>query len=449
MIFIFYDLIGVGIRSGTIKTIVNSLFNLSCLALRKAITMGSKGVIPRLEKTLDDLRWETFFKYYFYGHTEDVDELLCEDLDLSSDDVKTWVENHPPAAIDIAKYKEDYEALPLEIKNALPRKKLQEVGFLPRNVAMKSAGGKNQTPKKTPPPKPAPTPSRTASKTPPAKPTPAKPTPAKPTPAKPTPAKPTPAKQTPTKSTPTKTTPAKKTPAKTTPAKTTPSKATPTKKPEKRAAGSDPKVTPKKPKPKPELRVLLKRQVVDPTNVEGYYKVLNRQKPGYKIYKQKEGKKKRYRPGTLALKEIRHYQATTGPLLAYAPMRRLCKELVQKVQVDRSNKIRWDQLKAGAALPAKANITVHNVSKAAVQALIEAGEVYLTNVLHDGYMCAIHSKRFTLQKKDIDLARRIRGDTDRFQRFLTDEEKEEEKAKRKAALAELEAKRAARLQAKQ
>ena len=192
-----------------------------------------------------------------------------------------------------------------------------------------------------------------------------------------------------------------------------------------------------------------KRQVVDPTNVEGFYKVLNRQKPGYKIYKQKEGKKKRYRPGTLALKEIRHYQATTGPLLAYAPMRRLCKELVQKVQVDRCTKVRWDQLKAGAALPAKANITVHNVSKAAVQALIEAGEVYLTNILHDGYMCAIHSKRFTLQKKDIDLARCIRGDTDRFQRFLTDAEKEEEKAKRKAALAELEAKRAARLQAKQ
>ena len=167
MRFIFYDPIGVGIRSETIKTIVNSLFELSCLALRKAITMGSKGVIPRIEKTLEDLRWETFFKYYFYGHTEDVDELLCEDLELSSDDVKTWVENHPPAAIDIAKYKEDYETLPLEIKNALPRKKLQEVGFLPRNVAMKSAGGKHQTPKKTPPPKPVPTPSKTASKTPP------------------------------------------------------------------------------------------------------------------------------------------------------------------------------------------------------------------------------------------------------------------------------------------
>ena len=389
--------------------------------------MAAKGVVPRIEKTFDDLRWETFFKYYFFGHTEDVDELLCEDLELSSDDVETWVEGHPPAAIDIARYKNDYEALPLEVKNALPRKKLQEVGFLPRNVAMKSAGGKNQTPKKTPPPP------RVASKTPTPQPTPTK------TPTK------TPAKATPAKATPAKATPAKTTPAKSTPAKATPSK-TPTKTPGKRAARSEPGTTPKK--QKPELRVLLKRQAVDPTNVEGYYKVLNRQKPGYKIYKQKEGKKRRYRPGTLALKEIQHYQATTGPLLAYAPMRRLCKELVQKVQVDRSTKIRWDQLKAGATIPAKANITVHNVSKAAIQALIEAGEVYLTNVLHDGYMCAIHSKRFTLQKKDIDLARRIRGDTDRFQRFLTDEEKEEEKAKRRAALAELEAKRAARLQAK-
>ena len=92
---------------------------------------------------------------------------------------------------------------------------------------------------------------------------------------------------------------------------------------------------------------------------------------------------------------------------------------------------------------------MHNVLKAAVQALIEASEVYITNVLHDGYMCAIHSKRFTLQKKDIDLARHMRGDTDRFQGFLTDAEKEEEKAKRKAALAELEANEPARLQQKQ
>ena len=143
--------------------------------------MAAKGVVPRIEKTFDDLRWETFFKYYFFGHTEEVDELLCEDLELSSDEVETWVEGHPPAAIDIARYKNDYEALSLEVKNALPRKKLQEVGFLPRNVAMKSAGGKNQTPKKTPPPP------RVASKTPTPQPTPTK-TPSK-TPAKATPAK--------------------------------------------------------------------------------------------------------------------------------------------------------------------------------------------------------------------------------------------------------------------
>ena len=91
-----------------------------------------------------------------------------------------------------------------------------------------------------------------------------------------------------------------------------PAKTMPTKMPGKRAAGSDPGSTLKKPKSKPELRVLLKCQAVDPTNVEGFYKVLNRQKPEYKIYKQKEGKKRQYCPGTLALKEIRHYQATTG-----------------------------------------------------------------------------------------------------------------------------------------
>ena len=174
--------------------------------------MAAKGVVPRIEKTFDDLRWETFFKYYFFGHTEEVDELLCEDLELSSDEVETWVEGHPPAAIDIARYKNDYEALSLEVKNALPRKKLQEVGFFTTECSHEIRRRKNQTPKKTPPPP------RVASKTPTPQPTPTK-TPSK-TPAKATPAKATPAKATPAKATPAKTTPAKSTPAKATPSKT-------------------------------------------------------------------------------------------------------------------------------------------------------------------------------------------------------------------------------------
>ena len=42
-----------------------------------------------------------------------------------------------------------------------------------------------------------------------------------------------------------------------------------------------------------------------------------------------ERKKKRYRPGALALAEIRKYQKSTESLIPKLPFRRLVKELVQ------------------------------------------------------------------------------------------------------------------------
>ena len=46
----------------------------------------------------------------------------------------------------------------------------------------------------------------------------------------------------------------------------------------------------------------------------------------------------------------------------------------------------------------------------AVKALQEAAEAYLVGVFEDANLCAIHAKRVTIMKKDMDLARRIRGD---------------------------------------
>ena len=46
----------------------------------------------------------------------------------------------------------------------------------------------------------------------------------------------------------------------------------------------------------------------------------------------------------------------------------------------------------------------------AVKALQEAGEVFLVVLLEQANMCAIHTKRVTIMPKDIQLARRIRGD---------------------------------------
>ena len=46
----------------------------------------------------------------------------------------------------------------------------------------------------------------------------------------------------------------------------------------------------------------------------------------------------------------------------------------------------------------------------AVLALQEASEVYLIGLMEDTNLCVIHAKRVTIQPKDIQLARCIRGE---------------------------------------
>ena len=51
-------------------------------------------------------------------------------------------------------------------------------------------------------------------------------------------------------------------------------------------------------------------------------------------------------------------------------------------------------------------------AKGAVDALHEASENYLVGMMEDANLLAIHAKRFTIQPRDIQLARRIHGDKD-------------------------------------
>jgi histone H3 len=46
----------------------------------------------------------------------------------------------------------------------------------------------------------------------------------------------------------------------------------------------------------------------------------------------------------------------------------------------------------------------------ALMALQEASEAYLTSIFEDANMIAIHTKRVTIMVKDIQLAKRIRGE---------------------------------------
>lgn len=94
----------------------------------------------------------------------------------------------------------------------------------------------------------------------------------------------------------------------------------------------------------------------------------------------------RYRPGTVALREIRRYQKSTDLLIKKLPFQRLVREIAQDFK---------DQVKFQGS---------------AVLALQESAEAYLVKLFEDTNLCAIHAKRVTIMPKDIQLARRLRGE---------------------------------------
>ena len=94
----------------------------------------------------------------------------------------------------------------------------------------------------------------------------------------------------------------------------------------------------------------------------------------------------RYRAGTMALKDIRHFQGSTALLIRKLPFQRLVREIAQDYKTD----LRFQS--------------------AAILCLQEAAEAYLVRLFDDANLCAIHARRVTIMPKDILLARRIRGE---------------------------------------
>ncbi|KAG6375886.1 histone H3.1-like protein [Boletus reticuloceps] len=94
----------------------------------------------------------------------------------------------------------------------------------------------------------------------------------------------------------------------------------------------------------------------------------------------------RFRPGTVALREIRRYQKSTELLIRKLPFQRLVREIAQDFKTD----LRFQS--------------------SAVMALQEASEAYLVSLFEDTNLAAIHAKRVTIQPKDLALARRLRGE---------------------------------------
>ena len=94
----------------------------------------------------------------------------------------------------------------------------------------------------------------------------------------------------------------------------------------------------------------------------------------------------RFRPGTVALRDIRRYQKSTELLIRKLPFQRLVREIANDYKTD----LRFQS--------------------SAILALQEAAEAYMVGLFEDTNLCAIHAKRVTIMPKDMQLARRIRGE---------------------------------------
>jgi histone H3 len=88
----------------------------------------------------------------------------------------------------------------------------------------------------------------------------------------------------------------------------------------------------------------------------------------------------------VALRDIRRYQKSTDLLIRKLPFQRLVREIAAGVSKD----LRFQS--------------------SAILALQEAAEAYLVGLMEDANMCAMHARRVTIRPKDMQLARRLRGE---------------------------------------
>lgn len=102
-------------------------------------------------------------------------------------------------------------------------------------------------------------------------------------------------------------------------------------------------------------------------------------------------KRRRYKPGTVALREIRKYQKSCDLLLPKMSFLRLVREIAQDVTGDMCQSqgaVRWQ--------------------RDAVLALQEAAEAWIVESFEMSNLLAIHAKRVTVLQRDMALLRRMR-----------------------------------------
>ena len=93
----------------------------------------------------------------------------------------------------------------------------------------------------------------------------------------------------------------------------------------------------------------------------------------------------RYRPGTVALREIRKFQKNTELLIS--------QRLVREIATTGENKDKDLRFQSTAML-----------------ALQEASEAYMVGMFEDTNLAALHAKRVTIMPRDMLLSRRLHGE---------------------------------------
>ena len=97
-------------------------------------------------------------------------------------------------------------------------------------------------------------------------------------------------------------------------------------------------------------------------------------------------KKRRFRPGTVALREIWQYQKSTDLLMRRAPFQWVIYEIMRGFRNDL------------------------RIQAVAIKGLQEAAEAYLVGLFEDSNLCAIHARWVTIMPRDVQLTRRIHGE---------------------------------------
>ncbi len=94
----------------------------------------------------------------------------------------------------------------------------------------------------------------------------------------------------------------------------------------------------------------------------------------------------KWRPGTVALRQVKKLQKSTELLIAKAPFSRLVRELAESH-------------KAGLRF-----------ASSALSAIQEATEAFVISLLSDANLTALHANRVTALPRDLQLVRRLRGE---------------------------------------